>query len=168
MAKRYMVSPVLFTISAVVCGFCLIMAGILLWLARPGSAAVFGVIALIYGIMTASYGSMVTVGPRGIHRRLFGITTWEKTWEEIGEVGICGTRVFKDPKSKNVGTLYLYFSPEAMDEKQRFDMILKWPPKEKCFLLYNFERMRTVQMLWDSKIETYNAGDHSFGEGLKN
>lgn len=168
MAKRYIIDPILLTLSSLVCVFCLAMAVVLLSLARPGSATVFGVIAVVFASIAATYGATVEVDKKGVRKMLFGRILWEKTWEQIGEVGVCGTRLFKDPKSKNVGSLYLYFSEEPMDENGRFDMVLKWPPRKKCYLLHRYDRLQAVQLLWDKKIETYNAGDFSFGEGLKN
>ena len=61
-------------------------------------------------------------------------------WEDIREIGVCGLKISLKNRERrgqrHPGTLFLYVSPEELDEDGRFGMILKWPPKDKIYLKY--------------------------------
>ena len=166
MTHRYIVNPILFLISGFVSAMALVLAVVQIYLRRPGSALVFFVLYLLFTGVAVFYSSVVEVDKKGVRRRMLGRTNWERRWDQIDEVGVLGTRVFHGSNAKNVGSLYFYFSDIRLDENARFEMALKWPPKKECFLLFRYDWLRAIQMLWDSDIATYNVADLSFGEGL--
>lgn len=159
--KRYLVNPFLTIVSGLTTLFSLIMVGCLLYLGRTISIVVFAVIALLFFYMTMQNGAMITIDATGVTRSIVGRRRQSLTWQEIGEVGIAGTKVFRQKDSKKTGSLYIYLSPEALDEDGRFEMMLEWPPKDKLYLTYSPERIKDIQRHWSSKIKTYHAeGTH--------
>ena len=99
----------------------------------------------------------------GLSKTLFGIKLQHFSWTDIAEVGVAGTRVFNQNNPKRAGSLYLYFSPKALSEEERFDLMLRWPPsKSTPYMIFDKQRLTAVQLLWGKKIEKYNAGDALF------
>ncbi len=169
MKHRFMVNPILCTVSGGVSLIFLLMGGIMAFsLKRPVSAVVFCLLGLLFLGVAIHFGAILTIDREGITRTILGIQRKYLPWEKVREVGVAGTRVVKDPKSKHVGTLYIYFSEEAFDKDSRFQYMLKWPHWNHCYLLFSHKRVTAVQMIWDRKIETFNIGDLTLGEGLKN
>ena len=159
MKARFMVDPALAGIAGAVCAVSLAVSGALLWIQRPGSAAVFLVIGLLFLGLCLINASVVTADEDGITRRLGPVRIRHFSWEEIREFGVCGTKVFNGANSKKTGRLYFYCSKTTMDDDQRFSMILKWPPKEQIYFLYTEKRLESLRQARDFSVETYNTGD---------
>ena len=139
----------------------------------------FGVLFLL---VAALYGRVVHVGPSGVRWTLLGRELRSRTWEQIGEIGVVGTRVFNGSGGRNaapsgqsgreglfgpakrshIGTPYLYFSEESLTEEQRFTLALKWPPRNMIFLRFTAERVAYVQSSSRKYVEHYNTGDLPF------
>ena len=140
----------------------------------------FGVLFLM---VAALYGRVVHVGPSGVRWTLLGRELRSRTWEQIGEIGVVGTRVFNGnsgngpaapsgqggreglfgpAKRSSIGTPYLYFSEEPLTEEQRFTLALKWPPRDMIFLRFTPERVAHVQSSSQKYVEHYNTGDLTF------
>jgi len=169
MKHRFMVNPILCTVSGVVSFVFLLLGSIMAFsLKRPLSAVIFFAFGLLFLGVAIHFGAILTVDKTGIVRTVLGIRRKELPWTDVREVGVAGTRVVKDPKSKMVGTLYIYFSEEAFDKDSRFQYMLKWPHWNHCYMLFSHKRILAIQMIWDRKIEMFNAGDLTLGEGLKN
>lgn len=169
MKHRFMVNPILCTVSGVVCLAFVLMGGIMLFsLQRLVSALIFFAFGVLFLGVAIHFGAILIIDREGITRSVLGIQRKYLPWEKVKEVGVAGTRVVKDPKSKHVGTLYIYFSEEALDKDSRFRYMLSWPHWNHCYLLFSHKRVTAVQMIWDRKIETFNIGDLTLGEGLKN
>ena len=115
-------------------------------------------LAAIYVGIASRYGAVVRIEASGISRRALFRPRESYTWDELAEVGVFGTRLFHKAASKKTGTLYLYFSTEAMTEEERFNMVLKWPPKQLYFL-FTQRNLELVQYFWDQKIVGFNTGD---------
>lgn len=92
-----------------------------------------------------------------ITRKLLGFVLTSIKREELREVGVVGLHVFGN--KKRTGTRYIYFSKERMDDHERFDMCLKWPPRNKIYMTWNMKRYLETQAYWNSRIEEYNAGN---------
>lgn len=144
-------------VSVLTSVFSLAMLVCMLYLDRPVSALVFAAVALLFFFPACRYSSRIAVTEEGIRRTLLGKTTAFWRWEEIAEVGVIGTNVLSKAQKKT-GTLYIYISRQKMTEESRFDMILKWPPKEQLFLLYTREGLDAIQLHFSSRIETSNTG----------
>ncbi|MBR3404348.1 MAG: hypothetical protein IKG91_03550 [Firmicutes bacterium] len=169
MKHRFMVNPILCTVSGAVCLAFVLMGGIMLFsLQRLVSALIFFAFGVLFLGVAIHFGTILTIDREGITRSVLGIQRKYLPWKKVKEVGVAGTRVVKDPKSKHVGTLYIYFSEETLDKDSRFRYILSWPHWNHCYLLFSHKRVTAVQMIWDRKIETFNVGDLTLGEGLKN
>ena len=140
----------------------------------------FGVLFLM---VAALYGRVVHVGPSGVRWTLLGRELRSRTWEQIGEIGVVGPRVFNGnsgngpaapsgqggreglfgpAKRSSIGTPYLYFSEEPLTEEQRFTLALKWPPRDMIFLRFTPERVAHVQSSSQKYVEHYNTGDLTF------
>lgn len=158
MEKKYFVNPVEFTaaISTVIVAFT--MAFSLLYIKRPVSALFFFGIALLFLKVSFTTGAKITISPEGITRSVLGKATKTLTWDEITEVGVAGSRIFNKGSKEKCGTLYIYFSKTPMDDQERFQMMLKWPPKDKLYLQYDQYRMDFIQALYNQKVHTYNTG----------
>ena len=54
--------------------------------------------------------------------------------------------------------MYIYFSPVVLSEEDRFDLALKWPPRDQIYLLFTKERMDLIRPLWNNDVAVYNTG----------
>jgi len=162
MKKTYYADTFKAAVSAATVLFSFTIGVCLLTIQRFGSAAIFFLIGLLFLWPILIYGARVSVEQSGIRCFLPWKTLRSFNWDEIAEVGVSGTKIIKTNQSKNTGTLYIYISKAALTDEERFDMMLNWPPKDKIFLTYSRERLDTIQMLFGSKIQTYNAGEIYF------
>ena len=104
------------------------------------------------------YGSVVEIREDEIRVLRAGRNARSLSWAETAEMGVLGTKVFNRSNPEKTGTMYIYFSPVALDEDSRFQLALKWPPKEQIYLLYTKERMDYIRPLWEGKVQKYNTG----------
>lgn len=159
--KGYILHPLKFTAALITAVLSLVLSVCELLISRPFSAAFFIGICLLFSLTAFYNGSRITVCVDGIYCSWAGIKKRFIPWDSMKEIGVFGSRLF--PAGKNrTGTLYIYFSAQAMTEEERFQMVLHGPPKDKIVLQYTKERMEAVQLLWSSEIQTCNAGDFHF------
>ena len=158
MQKKYFVNPLEFTAALTTVVVSAVLACSLIFIGRPGSALLFIVIALLFLKVSLTAGAKVAIGPDGITRSVLGKTVLSFTWDEIAEVGVAGSRIFNKGNKEKSGTLYIYFSKTPMDDQERFQMMLKWPPKDKIYLEHDKYRMDFIQVLYGKTIQKYNAG----------
>lgn len=145
--------------TAVVClALCIMTLAQRLWVA----AALLLAVTLAFCFIAFLYGSVLTLDAAGIERRFLGVRVAAVRWGELAEVGVVGLKVFNNGSRERPGTRYIYFSPRALDEEQRFRLALEWPPGDMLYLNYTKERLRAVQNLWNAPVESYNAGDAFF------
>ena len=145
----------------VILGACLlaVLAGVSgSWIA----AAVFAAVAAVFVYVSVLYGSTLTLDEAGLRRSFFGLRLHTVPWSAVAEVGVVGLKVFNNNDPKRTGTLYLYFSPRALDKDSRFKLALEWPPRDMLYLCYTKDRAAAVRALWSGPIETFNAGDLFF------
>lgn len=121
-------------------------------------AAILCAIAIVFLVIGLNYSCVITIDASGVRKSLFGKTLRFLSWEQIQEAGVVGTKVFGSDEERT-GTRFLYFSPVKLTDEERFDMVLKWPPKEQIYLEYGKERLDLVRMLYYGTIESYRAGD---------
>lgn len=162
MKNTYMIYPFKFCISVATSLTSFLLAISMLLINRLGSFLLFLIIAIVFLAVALINGSKLTIDDKGVRRTLFGKTLYQYSWEEIAEVGVIGTKVFRNDDKKDVGSRHLYFSREVLTDEERFRMVLQWPPRNKLYMLYNTERLSAVQSYWSGKIETYKAGDVFF------
>ena len=86
------------------------------------------------------------------------VLEFRATWNEIAEVDVIGSKVLNRNNTKKCGTLYLIFSPEKLDDDKRFDMMIKWPPKDKIYLKFTKDRLMDLQWFYSKPVEKYNIG----------
>ncbi len=79
-------------------------------------------------------------------------------WSEIHELGLIGENVFNHKKEKT-GDKYIYFSPVSMTVKERFNLIVKWPPKNMLYMEYNEKALTYCMTIWGKELKTYNVED---------
>ena len=122
-------------------------------------AAVFLLIATLFGFILARYGSTVSIDEDKVRLSLFALTRRELPWAEIHEVGLIGENVFNHGKKNRTGDKYLYFSPVRMNADERFQMIVKWPPRDKIYVEYSEKLLAYAMTIWGRELETYNVED---------
>lgn len=129
-----------------------LFAAALFYTASLFSAIVCLLFACVYGYGAAVNGIRLEFTADGIQRHFLCLPPNLIPWKEIREVGICGARLWRGP-----GTLYLYLSPSQMTEEERFQMVLRWSPKE-LRLRYHPPCLDALSPFWEGKIELYNTG----------
>lgn len=162
MKKTYLVDTFKAAVSIATVLFSLMIVLSLIILSRLGSAAVFFLIGLLFVKPVLTYAASVRVDQAGVRSFLPWKTLQSYTWDEVGEVGVAGTKLFTRKDSKNTGSLYIYISKTALTDEDRFDMMLHWPPKDRVYLTYSKQRLDEIQMRFSNRIQTYNAGDLHF------
>ena len=158
MSKRFFANPYKFAVglgTVLVCGT---ISGAMLYIREPLSALIFGILALIFVFPVFVYGSTVTIDEEGVYCSFLGIARKKILWSQVKETGVIGTTVFNKSNPDKTGDMYLYFSPKELNDAERFNLGMKWPPKDLIFLLYTKERTAWVQSMWSNKIHTYNTG----------
>jgi hypothetical protein len=159
MKYHYIVNPFKGIIAIIFAFIFFISGGAMFSIYQPLPAVLFITIGIVYTISAVMNGTVVHVDKKGINKSVFGIVTMMFQWEEINELGVCGTNVFHKHHPKKTGTLYIYISKNKLDEQERFDMILKWPPKDKIYFVYTKKHLEAIQLLSKCKIKTYNTGN---------
>lgn len=151
--------------KAVISGLCFLLLGALCiyWLLDKDWVAsfVFFVFSCLFGNELVQNATSITVSETGITRSFFGMMTKAIGWSDIKEVGVIGTKVFNRRDSQKVGRMYIYFSDKVMTENERFAIALKWPPKKKAFIRFDYKRISQIQIYWTGKIVLYNVGSLS-------
>lgn len=122
-------------------------------------AIVFLLLASLFLLITCRYLSVAVITRDGVELRLFSILRRRQDWSEIREVGIIGENVFLRSRQKGPGTLYVYFSPVELSEEERFQLAVKWPPKNMIYMNYLPERFEKIQYYWGKPVAKYNVGD---------
>lgn len=155
---RYIIHPSKAAISAVVMILSLALTAVLLvcrlWLA----ACLFFLVAVVYGFVLHVVGSNVVINEEGVTKQQFFKKPIAMKWGQIREVGVIGIRVVNHENSRQTGPRYIYFSNADLSTDERFDLGLRWPPKEQIYLRFSNERIWTVQRFWRYEIALYNAG----------
>ena len=158
MEQNYFVNPLELAIAAATAAGSGAIAGVCLFLGRFLSALVFLAIALLFFKIALDAGAKISVGKDGVSRRLLGKTTHAFKWEEIAETGAAGSKILNKGNPNKTGTVYIYFSPMALDDNERFDMMLKWPPKDNLYLRYSEARLNFIKTVCGMDIVGYNIG----------
>lgn len=147
--------------SALVSLFCILMIFVMAYLGRMISLAVFATIGLVFGYVAAINGAIICLDKSGLKKNVCGITLCRVSWLQVAEAGVCGTNPLNKGRPEKTGRLYIYCSMKKLDEKSRYAMILKWPPKsnEQLYFTYSPQRLDALRLLWDGKLEEYNVGN---------
>lgn len=120
------------------------------------------IITLIFIWQVIVNGSVVEIKNEGVETRFLGFRRIFISWDSISEVGVIGTKVFNLGSKKKTGQLYIYFSEESMNDDDRFELAMKWPPGKKIFFRFSQQGIDAVQIKWNKIIRSYNIGDLQF------
>ena len=123
------------------------------------AAAVFLAVGLLFGWLLYRNASTLEVGPDGLRLSFLGLKRREMGWGEVREVGLIGENVFNHGKKKRTGDKYIYFSPIRLNADERFQMIVKWPPREQLYAEYSEKALEYAMTLWHGELMTYNVED---------
>lgn len=156
--KKYLVNNSMFVFAVVYIVLLVAVSIALVTIERYGSAVVFALISLPFFLIAFRYGSVVKVGKDGVSLSFLGIKRRFISWKNMAEVDVIGSKVLNRNNTKKCGTLYLIFSPEKLDDEKRFDMMLKWPPKDKIYLKFTKDRLMDLQWFYSNPVEKYNIG----------
>ena len=159
MKKNYYIDPLQLFASVFTAFFGLLIGITLIFIGRYFSAAVFIIIGAIFSYFTFETGAMIAVDQEGVRKSFLGKELLYLKWSDIAEVGVAGSNILNKGNEKRTGALYIYFSGSAMDDDERFNMMLKWPPKDKIYLRYDKDRYDFIQSIYGKKINKYNTGD---------
>lgn len=121
-------------------------------------APVFLIIAAIFTYLFYQNASTVTITSESVIQSFFGLRKKELPWADIKELGLIGENVFSH-KQKKTGHKYIYFSTNKMTAKERFDMIVKWPPKNMPYMEYQEKGLEYAMSVWGKELKTYNVED---------
>lgn len=121
-------------------------------------APVFLAVAVIFGWLFTRYAASITLTDETVCRSFFGLFKKEVPWSDIRELGLIGENVFNKKKEKT-GDKYIYFSPRAMTKEERFQMIVKWPPKDMLYMEYGERQLTQAMAIWGKDLKTYNVND---------
>ncbi len=157
MKNRYYIDPYKFGIALGTIAVCVLLC---IWnLTRGQPEGLFFLLpALPFVYVAWLYGAILEVDPEQLRLTRFGKTARSVSWTELAEMGVVGTKVFNKGNPDKTGNLYIYFSRAPLEEEERFQLALKWPPKEQLYLLYTKERMDAIRPLWFGKVQAYNTG----------
>ena len=158
--QSFFVDPIKGGISLITLVFLVAIAVCLITMAEYLPAAIFGAAGLLFLPQVWQYDSRVCFDERGVRCSFCGYTRLFLSWEDIAEVGVAGNRVFGSKKKP--GTLYLYLSPAVMTEDERFQMMLRFPPKGKIVLAFTDRNYAVLRQYWEGAVCSYNAGDRTF------
>ncbi|MCH1982043.1 hypothetical protein MCG98_05635 [Ruminococcus sp. OA3] len=148
---------IIFLLTGIVLCGCAVQSFLLSY---PLVGMLLAMLALFYlGISFFSAGAFVTVNEDGVRLHALGITLKKFRWDDIKEVGIAGTKVFNRKKKEKCGSVYFYFCKKEMNDEERFDMCLKWPPTACIYLHFDNRKFDYIQSKWNKKIVTYNVGN---------
>lgn len=156
--KKYRVNNGLFALGIVYSAFLLTIAVTLAVMKRPLSAVIFFLLSLPFFFLMYRYGSTVCITDEGISLSFLGKERMKMKWDEIGEIAVCGQKIFNAGNKKKTGTLYIIVSREKLDDERRFDMMLKWPPKERIYFRFSREGLFDIQLHYTTPVEKYNIG----------
>ncbi len=162
MEYRYRVQTFKYLISAATAAAALIITIVMCYLSEWLGVLLFFVIVVLFGWFTISNGAVIIVAKDEIRKTFWGITLSRVSWAMVQEVGVVGTKIFKASDTKLQGERYIYLSPKKLDENERFQLALKWPPRNMVYFYYTKERMDQIQLIWDNVVDSYNAGDVFF------
>lgn len=160
MKRQYVVDQEKAITGGIVSIFCLVIAVTQVSIGRTGSAVVFGIICMVFACVAFFNGAAVCLDEQGLYKKICGVTVRRFLWEQIAEAGVCGTNPFNKGRSEKAGRLYIYCSAKKLNDKERYAMILKWPPKssEQLYFIYDAKRLETVRTFWRGELEAYNTG----------
>lgn len=119
-------------------------------------APVFLVIAAIFAFLFFQNAATITITDDSVSRSFLGLVRKTVPWSDIKELGLIGENVFSHKKNKT-GHKYIYFSPKKMTEKERFDMIVKWPPKKMLYVEYQEKTLEYTMARWGKELKSYNV-----------
>lgn len=156
--KKYYVNESMALFAVVYALFLLAIAIATIYIKRYVSSLIFFLISLPFFFLIYRYGSRVYINDEGITLKFFKKEIRKMRWDEMREVSVCGQRVLNHNNKKKCGTLYIIFSKEKLDEEKRFDMMLKWPPKEKIYFKFSKEALFNIQLHYTAPVEKYNIG----------
>ena len=155
--KRYFTHPFKLAIDLATCLILGITAASLLLSGAVVPAVFFFIFAAIFAYSSALCGSVISIEPDGFRRSLFAKTLKFFRLDEIAEVGVIGSGLFHRAGKESRGTVYIYFSKTEMTAEERYDMILKWPPKDKLYMRFTADRLNAVESVWKGDIHSYNT-----------
>ena len=162
MTSKFRIHTFKYLIAAGTSAVSLGMAVLMFYLHEWRGVVMFLLVACLFAWIAVLYGAVITIDRDEIRMSFWGIPIRKNTWNEIKEVGVVGTNIFRTEKGKYTGSRYIYFSTEPMDENERFRLAMKWPPGKMIYLLYTRERVDRIQAIWDNEISSYHAGDIFF------
>lgn len=155
---KFFVDPTKFLISLITSILSILIAVCQVIINRPGSAVIFFIIALLFILLSITYGTRISITEAGISSSIFGKVKKSISWDKIEEVNVAGTHLFNLGNKNNPGTIYIIFSEEKLSDDQLFAVLLRWPPKKRIYLKYTKERLDMIQFYWSNKIRSYNIG----------
>lgn len=156
--KKYYVNESMTVLSVVYAVFLIVIAAVTLYIRRYVSSIIFLLISLPFFFLIYRYGSRVYINNEGVTLKFLNKERKRITWEETKEISVCGQRVLNHLNKKKCGTLYITLSTEKMNDDERFEMMLKWPPRDKIYFKFSKEALFNIQLHYTTPVEKYNIG----------
>ncbi len=155
--KTYIISPLKAIVSATTSIVSIVLMCTFLYLSATIPALVFLAIALLFAIIAINSAAKLSIDEEGVFKKTLFRKDRSLRWDEIQEVGIAGSKLFPKSDKGKPGQLYIYFSKTHLTDQERFDMMLKWPPRDKLFMQYTDKRAENILLLWEKPFVEYNT-----------
>ena len=158
---RYQVDTVKFIISL---GTAVLFAGcgfVTLYNSTIWCVLFFAMAGLYSYIAFGLAGAFVEIGKLNVKKKMFGIAVKSFAWEQIREIGVANTKIMGKNSKSSKRNLYIYFSQKELEDDERFQMCLKWPPRECIYMKFSTKRYSLIQSKWKREIIEYNIDNLS-------
>lgn len=154
-----MINPLKFFVALLTAIVSLAIAIAMLYLHHYVPALIFIAISVTFFITSSYSGARIEVNRDSVTRISIFRKRTTFSWSEIKEVGVAGSKIFLKGERNKPGTLYIYFSKKELNDDERFDMMLKWPPKDVLYLEYTDTIAKYILPFWGRPFVEYNTGN---------
>lgn len=161
---RFLVDPLKCFAGAATFVVLAVVAVVLVVMGEYLSAAIFFAVGVLFIPETLPYAGIVSIDATGVHCARLGRAPLSLAWSDVAEVGAAGSRVFRHGKESSPGRIYFYFSPVEMTDDDRFNMMFRFPPKDKVVLRSSDAARRALRQYWSGPVQEYQTGKRGFGE----
>ena len=148
---RFITDPKKAALNGFTALFFLILTGMAVQAGRLPLILVYGAFCLVYVWQTLENLRIFCIDEKKASLRSLGRTLCEVPLDKPFEFAIANLKVTKNDDMTKVGAVYIYLSPKALREDERFRMCLRWPPKDVCYLRFSPARLQAIRKYVDQK-----------------
>ncbi|MCC8076763.1 MAG: hypothetical protein LIO60_00175 [Oscillospiraceae bacterium] len=158
---NYVVDVIKLTVSIICTAVCFGLAYVVSFLNVWLISILFLALGVVYIGVAIHCGRIVHMDGEGVKCSIL-FKRRAMAWTDVSEVGVLGTKALHSGEARHTGARYIYFSPSKLDDDQRFQLCLHWPPKDLIYFRFSYKRIAGVQRFWAKDIAMYNVGELHF------